>query len=434
MSLGAAILRGLVAGSLALSPPPAPPPRASPPDDSPPRAGEPAPAPMTTSASEDATSSRANVVESTRISTLRLRVPEGMYEPLRAALTLRMPDVEIVQHGETPATAPDAVAGFAFVGVGARHGDMVTLVVITSEGAAWTREVAADEDVATALARELSVLLASIEAGEVTPERTNVDIPDEDVTDEALSELVEGDASADATPPREPPSAAGNEAPPLPPPEPPRDERCPQVPRLRIGGTLAPAILLALPPQLYADAFAGVGGGLGLDLRTRRGLAATVDVRTVADTANPIALVRTRVALGLGGTVVRGRFHGDVMAFASVEPFVVQADREPLTVLAPGNSPPAPLLGGFARVDLLGAVLDRPRVTLLLGPRIELGGSLAPGGRVPALADPRGPAFRPGGLELGVGVVLRVLVGIAMDRDDDDDREPPRRRRRSPRG
>lgn len=293
------------------------------------------------------------------------------------------------------------------------------MIVITSDGAAWSREVAIDDDPATSIARELTVLLASIEAGELTPERTDVAIPPPEDT---------------PTPPREPAEATNppstdrtNEA---------NQHSSPTAPKettrakLRIGATLTPSLAIALPPGTYADAFAGGGGSLAIDLRLRRRLALTLDVRSLVDARAPLTVLRTRVALGAGASFVRRVLHVDVLGLASIEPFAVRGGGERLDLETDdGGTVASPLLGGLVRVDLTGAVFDRGNTTVLLGPRLEVGASVSPSGNVPALADPRGAAFRPGGLELGLGVVLRVLVGVPAPRSGSGAQPRPGRRR-----
>jgi hypothetical protein len=354
-----------------------------------------------------------------RIAALSVRAPAALEATLLDALRLRLPDVELHRHGDAPPPSRDphgAPITYAFVGVGAPHDDTVTMIVITSEGAAWSREVVIDEDPATSLARELTVLLASIEAGELAPERTEVEIPpsEQDAAEPGAppqrAEWSSGEArgnersASDETEVVPPTISASNGA---------RADR--PAPRLRVGASLAPSIAVALPPATYADAFAGAGAALAIEVRVRRRFAVALDLRTLADPRAPLTLLRTRIALGLGASFARGALHLDVLGLASVEPYGVRGggERLDLTTAGGGGAGPAtPLLGGLARLDLAAAVFDERRATVLIGPRLELGASVAPTGRIPALADPRGPAFRPGGLEVALGVVVRVLVGV----------------------
>jgi hypothetical protein len=323
-----------------------------------------------------------------------------------AALRLRMPRLPIERHGSPLPHDPPHV----YVQI-ARAGDTEgTLRVITSDGRAFERSFAIEigQEVRVAASTAASLLFA-VEQGAVAPDREDVAIP----------------AAATAEPPVAAPEPVPEPTPP--PPEPVADSPGPKEPapkpmpeqpadRWTVTTALHGAALLALPPQLYADALTGGGGGLGVELRAPRGATAALDLRGIGSSHHSTGVGRLRIAVGGGYTLRRGRFELPVIVALSIEPWWVTSGGGGVT-LYDGTAATSrrPLIGGYLRLTPAARLVvgrERP-VALRFGPRLELGGSFVVdgGAKIVGLADKEGdPRFRLGGLELSLGLELAIQL------------------------
>lgn len=348
-------------------------------------------------------------------STLFVRVGE----PIDAAvltehLRLRLPSRTILDHRDMREAPDDA---HLYVDLRALEGDRVALTIIGSDGRAYDRELELDpQDPTRVLATSVANLVYSIEERSVEPSRIDVAIPEP-----------------------EPPAAPEPEPPPEPDPDPPKPEPAPQQPEPRsqpepkptrswqLGLAIEPGVALGFGPPRFADPLAGGGGSLGvraLAPTSKRGgaLSLALSLRTLARTADEFTLIRTRVALAAGWrfTTVGRRETGSGFSIGlagqlAVEPWWVRRSGE--TVRYHQGDAPL-LLSAGVRVSP-GWMLRGRAATLLLGPMLELAGSLAPAAdwTVPGVShddgdDSRDALFRVGGLELGVGLEAVVLFGL----------------------
>jgi hypothetical protein len=175
---------------------------------------------------------------------------------------------------------------------------------------------------------------------------------------------------------------------------------------LELGPRLSGGVVVGLAP---GPGFRGAGGGFGLDLRLPDGLAFGLDVRVLGSAAAGVALIRTRVALGVGGIVRRGMFELPVMISGVIEPWLVREAGS----ASPLGQPP--MIGGGARVAP-GLLLPIGSVSLRIGALLgfEIAVEAAQGGLIPAIArDPTSePILRAGGVELVGGLELGVWFSV----------------------
>jgi hypothetical protein len=154
-------------------------------------------------------------------------------------------------------------------------------------------------------------------------------------------------------------------------------------------------------------------------------LSLALALRTLARSADDFTLIRTRIALAAGWrfTTLRQRERGSGFSIAlegqlGVEPWWVRRAGEAVAY-AEGE---APLLLGVGLRVSPGWMLRTRATTFLLGPSLELAGSLAPGAAwtVPGVSHEldgvRDQLFRVGGLELGLGLEATVLFGLDRPR------------------
>jgi hypothetical protein len=186
-------------------------------------------------------------------------------------------------------------------------------------------------------------------------------------------------------------------------------------PRLELGLVGELAAHLGLAPAVGLPPARGLGGGLRLDLRWRRGLAVTFGLRGLGRGRDGFELARLRGALGLAWAPRRGRFEGHLGVAFTLETWHVGRAGAPVYYREPGASL-RPLLVGAALRAAPGLRLALGRgVALRLAAWVELAAGALPGGgaaRLSRVADagPPVPVFAVGGLELATGVELGVWL------------------------
>ena len=324
-----------------------------------------------------------------------------------AALRLRLPRLAIERHGG-PAPSDSPYVYLAIV----RTADIAgSLRAITSDGRAYERNFAIKigQEVRVAASTAAS-LLFSIEEGAVAPDRKDVAIP-------------EAPAPIEEPPIEEPPAPVDEPTPVVIP-------ATPVGPKIEVPASVSPAkpwelaallygsALFGLGPPHYADAFAGAGGGLGVELRSPRGVAAALELRGLGRNNAGLGVGRLRIAVAGGYTLRRGRFELPMLLALAIEPWwTTQLGGSAAIFSGQTEASRSPLLGGYLRVTpALRIALKRgPIVGLRIGPRLELGSAFVVdgGARIVGLADTTGaPRFRLGGLELSIGLELALQFAV----------------------
>jgi hypothetical protein len=373
-----------------------------------PAAGTPAPAP----ASEGPEEFRA-----ARVEVVGLDEAEVL-----AALRLRLPGMSIERHAGPPPTVTPHVY-LKISRVDARTG---RLRAITSDGRAYDRRF--DATTARVAAGTAATLLFAIAAGGVTPDREDVEIPPGPPAPETSGPTpTETPAPPDPPPEAEPTPPAPTPEPTTPPDPSPADPptssppaspppaRAP--PRWEYGLALHGVAALGLGRPVYGGALAGLGGGLGLEVRAPRGVLFGLELRGLGRTRDALGVGRLRVALAAGYAWRRGRFELPVVLAVAIEPWWTTRDGAAAEIFAGRDAVRRPpLLGGLLRLTpALRLPLARgPLRALRIGPRLELAGAfaVADGARVLGLYDPDGAArLRLGGLELSLGLDLTLVFG-----------------------
>lgn len=304
-------------------------------------------------------------------------------DSILSALRLRLPTHAISRPAET-AAPPDL-----YLRIERSDDTTAILKVITADGRAYDRRFAVElGHEVRAVATTAVNLLFAIEQGTVPPDQHGVEIPTTTTTPEP-------EQPVNPTPP--PPPREPEPTPPSP--DPPRKTHTLSL-VLHGAGTLGLG-----PPQ---NALAAAGGGLGLDLRTPRGLAATFDLRAAGKQSPDLALARLRIGLGVGWIFRHRRLELPIIFIAAVEPW---------WPLQSGRAVPlqrTPLLSAHLRVAP-GVRLELGRHALRVGPRLELGGGFVvdDGPRAVSLDAPDGtPRARLGGLELSLGLELALQLSL----------------------
>lgn len=319
-------------------------------------------------------------------------------DPVLAALRLRLPDHAISRHADRT-TAPDL-----YLRVERTTDTTATMQAITADGRAYARTFTVEiGSEVRAVATTAVNLLFAIQHNTVPPDRQGVVIPTPEPEPPANPEPTPPPAN---TPQPKPQPA---HLPPLakPPPKP--------QPTSELALLLHGATVLGLgPPQ--QSPLAAAGGGLGLELRTPRGLAASLELRAAGIRRADLGLARLRIALGAGYILRHKRLELPLLLVLAVEPWWPLQAGAPATVQQ--NGAPVsrtPLLSAHLRVAP-GVRLALPRGhALRIGPRLELGAGfiVADGARVVSLDDTTGtPRARLGGLELSLGLELAVQFSL----------------------
>ncbi len=309
-------------------------------------------------------------------------------DPLREELRLHLPERALLRP-RTP--RPDEPIVYAIV---RREGAQVVLTLIMPGGHAYDRMLADEPGQSERVAASgLAALLGSVEAGQVEPSRTQVELPS--------PEGMKPESTETSDPPVEPPEPTS-------------------VPGPEIGLFAGPALGLGLAPRSGASSVLGGGAWFGVDLRLRRGVLVSVDLRILGRGAPPLRLWRFRVAPGVGYRAQVGAFELPVTGHLLVEPWWPRLDsRAPVLVRDGQTARTQPLLGAMVRaspgvfIETLAPGLRGVR----LGARLELGGSFVPdqGARTVELGLQqdlqREPLLRLGGLELSMGLELGLWLG-----------------------
>lgn len=326
-----------------------------------------------------------------------------------AALRLRLPRLPIERHGG-PAPSESPHVYLAIVRTADTAG---ALRAITSDGRAYERSFAIEigQEVRVAASTAAS-LLFSIEEGAVAPDRKDVAIPEAPPIEEPP---IEASPSEEPRAPVEEPTPVVTPAAPV---GPKVEGPVSPAQRWELAALLHGAALLGLGPPRYADAFAGAGGGLGVELRSPRGAAAALELRGLGRSDAGLGVGRLRIAVAGGYTLRRARFELPMLLALAIEPWwTTQAGGSVAIFSGQTEASRRPLLGGYLRVTpALRIALKRgPIVGLRIGPRLELGGAFVVdgGARIVGLADTTGAQrFRLGGLELSVGLELALQFAV----------------------
>lgn len=325
--------------------------------------------------------------------------------PLRTSLALRLPLRPLLaMQAERPPVADYVVVE--------RHDDAVVFTLITAEGAAFDRRItlAPGDDPLRPTATTLANLTFAIEAGEVQPDRVDVEQPPPPEP-----------APAPATTPPATPQPAAAPQPADPPPRP------AFVPIWELGPSLDAAVVIGAAPRVQADAVAAGAGRVAIVARHRSGAAVTAGVRMAGRRHGPsgLSLLRARVEVGAGWVWRARAFELALGGALTVEPWALRRDgaRAPLQ-LGDATARRRPLVGGALQISPgLRIAADRQgdsrlRSWLRIGPRIELAGSFVPehGARTVdvAVASTNGTAsvLRMGGLEVVLGLELVAWFGL----------------------
>lgn len=312
---------------------------------------------------------------------------------LQAELELRMPEVELRPHAEAGALS-EREAAYLYLETHAKTPTLHEIAVIVSDGRAYYGEVAVDEGLRAerVVASTIANLVFSIQQGTVAPDRQDATIPP---IREAPSADEPSTAPAAAAPPvtHEPAS------------------------KLELAVTPGLGYALGLGPPRHGDAYLGFGGGVGVELRTARGVHAFADFRALGRSVDAYRITRLRAALGAGFAWRRERLELVTDLGVSVEPWVVSSGDgiQPVT-REDGRASRPPLLCAFLRLSPGYHVpLDAGAIRgLRIGPRVDIAGGFvpAPDPRVASVNTPGGrELFRLGGAELTTGVELVVWMG-----------------------
>ncbi|MCB9752306.1 MAG: hypothetical protein H6713_20310 [Myxococcales bacterium] len=209
------------------------------------------------SAPTDAPAVEAAPVPGDRVSALELDA-RGLDEPtLRAAIELRLPEVDVYSRADGELLA-DRRAPYVYVEI--RRGDARpehAITMITSDGRVFRRVVPIEDDEPErAVASAVSSTIMAIETGSVAPDETGSTIPQA------------AEAPAEAPPSRRRPRPRPR----------PRPRRAGSRRRFSSASRPTRARCSAGPPR-YGDVFLGWFGGLGLALRTPAGALALLELR-----------------------------------------------------------------------------------------------------------------------------------------------------------
>jgi len=330
-----------------------------------------------------------------RVTRARWRVEGVPPDAFASALALRLPGVELVPH-DRPVGPTQGL--LVFVDIRQQAPRRFALTIVVADGRAFDRVIEADatsseDDVTRLLASNVGNLVAGIEAGTVEPDRRDVPMP---VVEPAPAPVC---PKCPAAPPTAPPVAGST--------------RATVPPRIEIGLQVPLGVIVGLGAPADTDRFAAWGGGLGLRLRAVQGVVATLEGRfTGRSSAFDLALLRTRVALGLGYAWRGKHVELEALALATIEPWMLLQDGDRSRFAADARS--RPLLGGALRFSPGWLAQPSPRVRMRFGPKLELAlsSAIGDGGRVAQILFDDGerlvPVARLGGVELDLGVELVV--------------------------
>lgn len=365
----------------------------------------PAQTPATTTAQGEA---RTHAPD-TEVTQVRLRTRGVELVALTRELTLRLPDTAVVAHDG--AALPGTF--FVFVDVApADRPDMLALTLVTSDGRAFDRQLARGseaeiDDDARVVASHIANLVAAIESGSETPDRSEVALPAPAVP--AACPVCPPVVAAPVVIDR--PTTTPSQPPPPP-------------PTFELGVAVSPGVVLGLGAPDDADRFVGAGAELGLLARHRSGVTFGAELRAAGrKTPRDTAIVRARVAWILGYTWRRRSFELAALGAFTVEPWWIRADGRASDLADPAGRGQTrrPLLGGRATL-IAGHRFDAGALAVRLGPRLDVGASSAVGdrGRVAQLLVREGgdttTVGRLGGWELALGLDCTVWIPVGRDR------------------
>lgn len=317
-----------------------------------------------------------------------------------AALRLRLSQISVQHHSDPlPPEAPHV-----YVEITRGPDETGRLRVITSDGRAYERSFAIEVGQEVRISASTTAnLLFSIEQGAVAPDREDVAIP-----------KVPADPPSEPMPAPDPVQASEPVKQPDVPPPPPKQPRA----AWELGVGLHGATILGPGPPQYGGAFAGAGGGLGLELRGPRGAALALEARGIGRTDTGIGVGRLRIALAGGYAWRRGQFELPVLLALAIEPWwTTQSGQRASIYRGADVTLRHPLIGGYLRVTpALRLSVTRGRLAAVrVGPRVEAGGGfvLDDGAKVVGLADTSGePHIRLGGFELSLGIEVALQFGL----------------------
>jgi hypothetical protein len=333
-------------------------------------------------------------------------------EALKAELGLRRPQASIVDFEGEGEQWSRAEAWTLVIVERSAVGFAVS--VILSDGRAYDRVVEADSaQGARAVASTLANLIAAISEDRVAPDR-------EAVTLESLESTTE-----------EPPGPSDQplEAHPSPPPPPAAAAPRPEAVSTPVTGaapwSISPRVgglaLIGVGPPRESGALLGGGAALGIGARSPLGAIFGVDLRLLRRAAGELSLARVRVSFWAGYGLERGLFGVDLAGFVGIEGWSVRSMGERAAVLEGSDEAPSSALSAGLRVaPALQLPLGSSR-RLRLGFVGEIGyaGVLDGGLRAARLSAPStdGGAdvavFRVGGVELGLGLELRLRFDLS---------------------
>jgi hypothetical protein len=245
------------------------------------------------------------------------------------------------------------------------------------------------------VASTLANLIFSIQQGTVAPDQEDASIPPVEVPEPPPPGDPEPDAPTKPTEPTEPTRA----------------------PSLEVAVTPGLGYALALGPPRHGDVYLGAGGGVGIELRTARGVHAFADFRALGRTVDQFRITRLRAAIGAGFAWRHDRLELVTDLGIAVEPWVVSSTDgiEPVTH-DDGVSGRPPLLSAFIRLSPGYRVsLDAGAIKgLRIGPRVDVAAGFVPTAdpRPAGLSDVEGrELLRLGGAELTTAIELAVWLG-----------------------
>ena len=320
-------------------------------------------------------------------------------EAFASELSLRMPELELSNLDSAP-------PGREFVYIQARRETerIHRVAIILSDGRAYYEHIDVGEagSPERVLASAIANLLFSIESGEVEPDERDVRAPPAGESAEALEPEP---AEAPATEPQLKDSADA-----------PASTALPAPLELGLGLGLSQATALGAP--MFANRHLGWFGGLGLELRTVRGLFASAELRPGGARVGDYGLTRIGVGLGLGVAWRVRQLELVAALTATVTPWFVasEGEVEAVTKIDDGARGRPPLLNFGARFSpgYRIELEDRgPLRSLRLGPHLGLSGGFVTSAppRVAGLQAPGGrELFRLGGVELDLGFELTLWM------------------------
>lgn len=318
---------------------------------------------------------------------------------LREALSLRLPAREVVLRDTSPAFTGASYALLEYTAPTLR------MTLIQPNGDAFDRTFeAADDQLLRTAAVELTTLLDAVGVGHVTPDRTDVPVP------EPAPEPQEPQPEEPEEPEAEPEEP---EAEPEPDSEPEPKLEEPEPEQIAFGVSAVPLVGLGIAPT-RGSAFLGPGLAIDFLLTAPGGAVFGLEARVLGRREQEFRLTRARFGVVGGYRLRRGAFELVTLGRLFVEPWWLRQEGNsvPLVDAAAEASSRPPLLGLGVRAA--PGVVFGEQQRLRLGAVVDIDASLVPdaGGRSVVLSTepPTGtdPFARLGGAELGLGVDFTV--------------------------